>query len=617
MKIYFDGQLLNQDYYTQLSQSYIMFNEDENFKLGSTLCHSLVFGVDKTKISSIPNEIMITINDINYGNYILDNVTDDGYEMVYTLIGKMINFEFNYDASGLISRSGKIENGQNYVYLKEILEDICNKANIELKTESFIGAEKHISWYDNSITAREYIGYIAELNGGYALINSDGDLELKQFNNNIVKTINISECENFKIGEYHKITRVVYDYGIDKYEAGNETGNTLYINESNVFITEQSDIDNIFEVIDGLEFYSFEVDNCPIYNDVVTGDCIAFFDGTNIYKTFAQYELEFFGNWLGGYKFRVSSNKQEETMVIYDSPSMKTIKTRLNRDEAKLEIIASQTENVDITLNGKYTYFLTNDSSYQEDKEYYWIVNDEYVLMIARTDYTLGNLIPSDTVYERTYDKGINSTIGELSDKVDTDHKEIMGEFAKYAPKSQMASIETTVKHVQKSTYTKTQIQQIANGTGYFFTNDTKYQVGTTYYKYINNEYVQLVNGTDYNVDDDIPENTIYEYGSVSAIVNNSGTFDKDGMHYRKDNAPTESTINQYGLEVDSTSDGSELLYAGYDNDQSSSTYGSSVVRTENLKVRKYINTPGGGRFESYTDENGNTGVGFFIGVGD
>ena len=102
------------------------------------------------------------------------------------------------------------------------------------------------------------------------------------------------------------------------------------------------------------------------------------------------------------------------------------------------------------------------------------------------------------------------------------------------------------VTQILSDTYTKTEIQQIASGVG--------------------------VDGL-----------------TVTAVVSTEATFDKDGMHYSKTDAPSTTTINYAGLEVDSTSDNSELLYAGIDENSSSQTFGSSIVRTNNLTVKTYL----------------------------
>ena len=73
MKIYFDNILINDDYYTQLSQDRILFNEGDTFSLGSTICTKIKLGIDKRIITSHPSNVRIEIDNKVYGNYIVDN----------------------------------------------------------------------------------------------------------------------------------------------------------------------------------------------------------------------------------------------------------------------------------------------------------------------------------------------------------------------------------------------------------------------------------------------------------------------------------------------------------------------------------------------------------------
>ena len=166
----------------------------------------------------------------------------------------------------------------------------------------------------------------------------------------------------------------------------------------------------------------------------------------------------------------------------------------------------------------------------------------------------------------------INSTVSEvrqantdLSQRVSDNYAEVIDKFNDYAAVGSINELSSRVSEIQTNSYTKTEIQQIANGTG--------------------------VDGV-----------------KVTAIISTEAQFDSNGMHYKKTDAPSETTVNQLGLEVDSTQDGSELLYAGYDEES-----GKSIVRTDNLTVTRYLKCGGSGRFEEYTDTNSHTGPGFFI----
>ena len=303
IEIYFDDKLIDEDSYTALSNNFELFGS--NFELGSTASNNFSLSIMEDKVSKQPKTIKIFEDKLLKAVLEADNIEKDNGEYQYKLTDKMIDLNFNYDASEIF------ENG--CTTLGKIAEDICNKAEIELGTKNFRGYNKEISWYDNTVKARKYVQYIAELNGGYAQIGADGKLYFFKQNMPSVKTINLDECEDYKIGDKKVITRVVFEQGTLKYEFGDESGNTLYLNSDNVFITEKSEVEEIYNEIKGFTFYNFETATCPIDSSIRAGQIVTFTDGTNEYPTIVGYELTFYGEWYGGYSLSIDSTKQEET----------------------------------------------------------------------------------------------------------------------------------------------------------------------------------------------------------------------------------------------------------------------------------------------------------------
>lgn len=143
---------------------------------------------------------------------------------------------------------------------------------------------------------------------------------------------------------------------------------------------------------------------------------------------------------------------------------------------------------------------------------------------------------------------------------INNNYQEIKEKFNGYTPVSKTIEIENSVTQLQTDTYTKTEI------------------------------------------------NTKLTDGSVTKVQTTSGTFDENGMHYERTGAKTSSTINEKGVSVDDTQSNDELLFAGYDEELK-----ESIVRTENLTVRKYFVCGEHSRTEDYIDEDGNEGTGVFI----
>ena len=358
MKIYFDNTLIDEDYYTQCSQTGLLFNENDTFKLGSTVCRSFTIGVDKNAISEIPTNIELEFDNVRYKQFRIDKYEENDVEYIFYLVDRMIDLDFKYDASEIFV-SGKTT-------LKQILEDICNKVGIDVKaynsivktednkyltTEDEIKLEtenkfntwwqdKEISWYDNKITAREYIGMIAELNGGYAIINNNNEMEIRSYNNNVVYDLSSLNCDNLKVGNKHEITKVVYDFGIYKYESGID-GETLYINQNNKFITGQSDIDEIYNLINGFEFYTITNQNAMIGKADI-GECIRV---DNEYLTIVQvnnwkYNVN---TWIGGYNLNINSSTLEGSIVqeTFTEEHMRDLEVQIDRANNQIVLKAT------------------------------------------------------------------------------------------------------------------------------------------------------------------------------------------------------------------------------------------------------------------------------------
>lgn len=333
LQVFFDNIRIEDDYITELSTNAEMFNE--SFKLGQTVSTAYTLAVAKEAITTQPTQVTLKDNGTVFAILDVDDIKEDDFSYTYSLTDRMVDLEFYYDASQIFNDGSAT--------LLAIALDICSKAGITLYTQDFRGYNKSISWYDNTRTAREYIGYIAELNGGYARIDN-GQLKFIKQKTNSVKTISIDDCADFIIGEYHKITRVVYELGSLKYEFGNETNNTLYLNSENVFITTEEEVEGIYEDIKDFEFYSFTTTNCPIDFNVKVGETITFTDGTNNYPTITNYSLNYFGDWYGGYSLEINTERQEETKLVGDKQKIKNLSVKVDRAENSITQVIEEVD---------------------------------------------------------------------------------------------------------------------------------------------------------------------------------------------------------------------------------------------------------------------------------
>lgn len=193
--------------------------------------------------------------------------------------------------------------------------------------------------YDNTVSARTYLSYIAEQAGGIAVIGRDGKLYIKTIGESSV-TLPLKLFKTFKWGEKFKITRVRYDDGIQLFEKGDTTGNTVYISQDNMYIVDQEQINNIYNTLKGLEFYSFEGESI-IDPALDTGDIVVI-DGKNVIY---QGSMQFSGRWIANIESKIQCKAKEETTTR--TPSQRTINRRvesnINQIDGKITQLTEET----------------------------------------------------------------------------------------------------------------------------------------------------------------------------------------------------------------------------------------------------------------------------------
>lgn len=332
LEIYFDGVLLDPLNYMELTQKWVMF--DKEFKLGMTPSREFSLTIPKSVFNENAENVVIKYMSNDYAHLIVDKITYDENGSIpkvkLTLVDKMMKANFNYDASELILPKT----------VKDILLDICDKMGVELGTTSFDNEDEEVNFYDNTIQAREYLSYISELAGGFARIENDGKLYIRYFNNENSQTIMSDLCEKIIVGQKHKIERVVFDNGLVKFQTSeDETLETLYLNQVNVYINTQEQFDKIVEKILGFEYYNLDTGSTYILPNTFCGDVLKLsYDNKDYYTIQNTPTLKFLGVWQGSYVLNLESTSQSETKVVSNSIQIKGIKIRQNRDENILTI---------------------------------------------------------------------------------------------------------------------------------------------------------------------------------------------------------------------------------------------------------------------------------------
>lgn len=200
---------------------------------------------------------------------------------------------------------------------------------------------KEVNWYDNTMIIRNYLGFIAQCDGKNAFIENDRIV----FRSLAFATHDTDFCSDYELNELMTFSRVCYDDGLNILSKGDKTGKTLYVSSNNLYI-EQSDIDRIYSLYNGLYFYSFKKFKCKDMGIKLT-DLLSYGDITvmplsikrKVYGGEASDAIEMSAD---------ITIKNMDSVIIHDDPlsRIKHIQTIVNQNEAELHIVANEQENI-------------------------------------------------------------------------------------------------------------------------------------------------------------------------------------------------------------------------------------------------------------------------------
>lgn len=369
MNIYIDDVLVNPDYILDFKKGGNAFEEE--FCLGGTPSQYVEMKLYKDKMPESLKKIRVeygilinhalTVAEVNamlvgtlngipvkslssndssfemipIGIYNVDDYTDnDDNTITIKALDNMIKFEFNYDGSQLISKGEAT--------LLEVAQDICKKAGVELNSTSFLNSDKKVAVYDNTVTARKYISYIAESAGGFACIDRKGKLCFRKFYQDETE-IPLEIFGEYKWGEEFKISKVSYEDGIRSFKFGDDTRNNLWINQENMYIVDEDQVQKIYNEIKDLTSNTFE-GKTVIDPAIDLGDKIVI-DGNNVIY---QGEMSLEGSFIAQISSKIQIKQKEETTVKKESQKVvnRKVQSRIDQAEGKITQLIQETSDV-------------------------------------------------------------------------------------------------------------------------------------------------------------------------------------------------------------------------------------------------------------------------------
>ena len=429
IRVFFDNTEVSGNYLMRIKQNVDPYNQ--SFKLGVTICRQFEIDVKNNGFSSVPDRI-----------YLYEDETGSLVKYATLLVDSTENSEENYTTFHLTDMMVRFNQNLSYSTsqtILQILNSICQAKNISLVTQDFFMKDFVLSW-DDELYERDLISYVAEVNGGYAYIDNNGDLVIEPYRNISVSEVDIGKCSSYKVGDYHQIGRVYVELAsATHYYPESTNKDTVYLNPDNILFTDsqgftiESTIRSIYNVVNGFAFYNIEIGQCPVLPDVRTGqlinvgnwarlmtsgdDYIVTSSGQKILVTdgllipfLCTIDWEYKSQWIGGYETHLECKIQEETKIVTAKDQIRRVSITVDRElgvisqqvsaiddevgevSASLELKIDKTDNDqiisminasadNIILNTKSLIFgIYPDGQYIEVKNYYYGTNPIGVL---------------------------------------------------------------------------------------------------------------------------------------------------------------------------------------------------------------------------------------------
>ena len=253
-----------------------------------------------------------------------------------TLYDKMIKFNQPYK-SAFSYKSGE------YPTISQQLDEMENLSGISIDKSNLsqLVLNSKAEWIDTTIVMRNYLGWIAELDGKNALIDRANRIVFRSL---LTDNHDIEYASDFDKTDLITISRVAYDDGVNLIVSGNDTGKTLYIDQSNSYCNNQAYTDAILALYDGQSFYGLSGLKTLGKDGVWLGDTVTY-DGLkcivlSIKRDYAGQESAFELDGEVALK-----NADSVVTKVSDRVRIKRLQVLADQAENKLSIISKDLEN--------------------------------------------------------------------------------------------------------------------------------------------------------------------------------------------------------------------------------------------------------------------------------
>lgn len=358
LKLWFNNvELENADIYCEklTISSRLIPNGSKVFMLENFISKEATLILRDIDLSIIQDQVKISIGTLVNNEYeyvpigifnIQDKPTTDKNKTTIKLRDNSVKFDFYYNGQDLI------ENNGGSATKLQILQDLCSQAGVTCNITSFLGSTDLIGIYDNTITGRVYISYLAGQSGAIPTINRDGELIFVYINNLTTVEIPLYYVEKYTNGDKYKISRVVYESGVIKYESGTTENDTLFLDSANPYVSSQEQVDSILEIVNGFEINSFSTGKILGNPAIDCYDIISITDGEQTFKTLATNDLVYNGVLIQTFNTEIGKEERTENTTLNGEQTFKKwAKTEIDNVNAEIKMTVGRIDTIEVENN--------------------------------------------------------------------------------------------------------------------------------------------------------------------------------------------------------------------------------------------------------------------------
>lgn len=227
------------------------------------------------------------------------------------------------------------------VTIKDQLDEISRLTGLAIDYSDLPALNQEVNWWDNTISCRDYIGWIAEISGKNAYAAADGMIRFKSLS--MSTDWETSDVEDYEKEDLFSISRICFDNGLLKLEAGEPVNNTLYLSTNNPYIDTQNDpVQRIYDMYKGLSIMSVDKLKIGGLDDLRLFDIIKYkdmhficLDVTSTYKG-GEYQIQ-------DIRGKLDSQNSEKVTIRYDDMArIKKLAVLIDQNKQSLEIVAKE-----------------------------------------------------------------------------------------------------------------------------------------------------------------------------------------------------------------------------------------------------------------------------------